>query len=93
MTREEVFERLNEIFRDVFDDKTITVCGDTVSDDIEEWDSLMHIKLIVAIEGEFHFKFNIGEVRKMSNVGEIVDVIMERASNQGRGTGNDTDNQ
>lgn len=93
MTREEVFERVNKIFRDVFDDETITVCGDTVSDDIEEWDSLMHIKLIVAIEGEFRFKFNIGEVRKMRNVGEIVNVIMERASNWGRGTGHDTDNK
>ena len=68
MTREEVFERLNEIFRDVFDDKTITVCGDTVSDDIEEWDSLMHMRLVMEIEDEYNIEIPIDEVPEIKTL-------------------------
>ncbi len=79
MTREEVYESLTEIFRDVFDDDEITLNDETTADDIEEWDSLEHINLVVEIENEFGIKFNMGEVNKMKNVGEMVDLIMERA--------------
>lgn len=78
MTREEVFAGVNEVFRDVFDDESITVEDATTSDDIEDWDSLEHINLIVAIEGKFNMKFNMGEVTTMKNVGEMVDIILER---------------
>ncbi len=78
MTREEVYESLTEIFRDVFDDDEITLNDETTADDIEEWDSLEHINLVVEIENEFSIKFNMGEVNKMKNVGEMVDLIMER---------------
>ena len=77
MTREEVFEKLNRVFSDVFDEE-ITVTDTTTSDDIEDWDSLEHINLIVAVENEFGLKFNIGEVNKMRNVGEMVDIIISR---------------
>ena len=53
MSREEVFEKLNEVFRDVFDDEEITVTDATTADDIEEWDSLEHINLLAAVEQEF----------------------------------------
>ena len=76
MTREEVFERLNEVFRDVFDDETITVGETTTSDDIEDWDSLEHINLISAVEQEFGMKFNMGQVVTMKNVGEMADIVM-----------------
>lgn len=77
MTREEVFERLNTVFRDVFDDDTITVKDETVSDDVDGWDSLEHINLIVAVENEFSFKIPMGKVVTMKNVGEMVDIILE----------------
>ena len=77
MTREEIFEELNEVFSDVFDDEII-VTEATTADDIEDWDSLEHINLIVAVESKFGIKFNIGEVNKMKNVGEMVDIIMNR---------------
>ena len=77
MTREEVYERLNEVFRDVFDDEDITVNDATTADDIEDWDSLEHINLVVAVEKEFGIKFNMGEVNSFKNVGEMVDVILE----------------
>ncbi len=77
MTREEVFDRLNEIFRDVFEDESITVNDDTTADDIDDWDSLEHINLINAIEDEFDMKFNMGQIVSMKNVGEMVDIILE----------------
>lgn len=78
MTRAEVFEKLNEVFQDVFDDEDITVGEGTTSADIEDWDSLEHINLIVAVEQCFGIKFNMGEVSNMKNVGAMADIIMER---------------
>ncbi len=78
MLREEVFKRLNQIFQDVFDDESITVQDATTADDIEDWDSLEHINLVVAIEKEFDIKFNMGDVSKMKNVGEMADLILQR---------------
>lgn len=77
MTREEVYERLNKVFQEVFDDDSLTVNDATTSDDIEDWDSFMHIDLVVAVEGEFSFKMPMGKVVKMKNVGEMVDIILE----------------
>ncbi len=78
MNKEEIFERLNNVFRDVFDDETIEVNENTTADDIEDWDSLEHINLIVAVEQEFGIKFNMGEVTTMKNVGDMVNIIMSR---------------
>ena len=78
MDRDEVYETLNEVFRDVFDDPSITVDDSTTSDDVDGWDSLEHINLIAAIEQEFGVKFNMGQVVSMKNVGEMVDIIMSR---------------
>ena len=78
MTREETFERLNDIFQDEFDDASIHVTDATVANDIEDWDSLEHINLIVAIEKAFGMKFTMGEVTNMKNVGEMVDIILTR---------------
>jgi acyl carrier protein len=77
MTREDVFKRLNTVFRDVFDDDGITVTESTTANDIEEWDSLIHITLISEIEDEFDVRFKMKEVTKMQNVGEMVDKILE----------------
>lgn len=78
MTREDVFERVNQVFRDVFDDDDITVAEETTADDIEDWDSLEHINLVAAIEQEFGMKFTMGQVVSMKNVGEMVDIILEK---------------
>ena len=78
MTRENVYEKLNEIFRDVFDDEDITVNDATTADDIEDWDSLEHINLVVAVEKCFGIKFTMGEVMGMKNVGEMMDIILGR---------------
>ena len=78
MTREQVFETLNEVFQEVFDDTSIEVDENTTSEDIEDWDSLEHINLIASVEQEFGVKFNMGQVNTMKNVGEMVDIIMSQ---------------
>lgn len=77
MEREEIFDRLNVVFRDYFDDEDITVTEATTAADIEDWDSLEHINLIVSIEREFGIKFTMGETTEMKNVGEMVNAISE----------------
>lgn len=78
MSREEIYESLNEVFKDVFDDEDIVVNDATTADDIEDWDSLEYINLIVAIEKKFSIKFNMGEVNNFKNVGEMVDSIITK---------------
>jgi acyl carrier protein len=76
----EIFERLNEVFQDVFDDESIKVNPKTTAKDIEDWDSLEHIRLIAAVEREFGMRFKMGEVSTMKNVGEMADIIAARAT-------------
>ena len=80
MSREHVYEKLNNVFREVFDDEKISLNDSTTSNDIEDWDSLEHINLIVAVEKEFEIKFKMNEVIEMANVGEMVDIILNRIS-------------
>lgn len=77
MDREVVFDKLNKIFRDVFDDENITVSDTTTAEDVVGWDSLMHITLISEVEDEFDIHFEMRDVTKMQNVGEMADKIME----------------
>ena len=78
MTKEEIYNALDEVFQEVFEDDEIHVNEFTTADDIEDWDSLEHINLVVAVENKFGIKFNMNEVTTMKNVGEMVDIILER---------------
>ena len=78
MTREDILARLNEIFQDVLDNDELVVTDALQADDVEEWDSLSHIQLIVAIEKAFGIKFTSREIMKWSCVGEMVDAIITR---------------
>lgn len=80
MNREEVLSSVNEIFIDVFDDEEIVIDDSTTAEDIEDWDSLEQVNLIVAIEKKFDMKFKMDEVYGMKNVGEMLDIILERAA-------------
>ena len=74
----EIYERLNDVFQDVFDDDSLTVSPSTTAADIEDWDSLSHITLIAAVEDEFGMKFSMKEVVEMKNVGEMVTLVAAR---------------
>lgn len=75
MTRTELTEQVNEIFRDVFDDDDIVISDEMTAADIEDWDSLEQINLLVAMERRFKIKFSVGEVEGLKNVGEMIDLI------------------
>lgn len=76
MERQEIFEKLNEVFEDVLDlDETPNLSDDTSANDIEEWDSLSHVQLVVAVEKAFKVKFTSAEIMKWQNVGQMVDSI------------------
>jgi acyl carrier protein len=80
MIRESAFERLTAVFRETFDGGSIVITDATTAADIEEWDSLGHINLIVAIEEAFGMKFTMREVTSMRNVGEMISIIVERGT-------------
>ena len=68
-------EKLEAIFRDVFDDESIILTDEANSSDIPDWDSLAHIQLIAAIEDKFGIKFTLGEAVSAENVGEFIKII------------------
>ena len=70
---------LNEIFCEVFDDEEIVVTDETTAEDIDEWDSLMHVTLIVAAEREFDVTLSAEEIGNLKSVGELIDIIVDRA--------------
>jgi acyl carrier protein len=70
-----ILERIQSIFRDVFDNEALMVGRSTNATDIEEWDSLNNINLVVAIEKEFKVKFALSELVSLKNVGDMVDLI------------------
>lgn len=78
MERKEIYSKLKEIFIDVLDLDEVELTDETSANDIEEWDSLSHIQLIVAIEKTFGIKFTSLEIMKWKNVGEMVSTMEEK---------------
>lgn len=75
MNKDQIIREVQEIFRDVLDNEEIELTNETTADDIEEWDSLTHIQLIVAIEKHFQIRFTSREILSWQNVGEMIDCI------------------
>ena len=78
MSREEVFEKLDQVFQDVFDDESLHVTVETTAADVDGWDSLEHIDLMASVERAFGIRFSMGEITRMKNVGEMADLILEK---------------
>jgi acyl carrier protein len=78
VSREDIQKRLNDVFREVFEDNEIEIHDKMTAADIEEWDSLMHIVLVIAAEKVFGVKLNAAEVGKLKNVGEMIDAFISR---------------
>lgn len=72
------FEELNNVFCRVFDDEDINITRETTSNDIEGWDSLSHVNLVVSVEKHFKIKFRSSEILKWKNVGQMHDSIEEK---------------
>jgi acyl carrier protein len=73
-----ISEQLTNVFREVFDDNTITLNNQTTADQIEGWDSMSHINLIIAIEIAFGIEFTNEEIRSFNNVGEMQQCINKK---------------
>jgi acyl carrier protein len=82
----DVLSRLNQVFQDVFDDDELTITTKTTAQDVEGWDSLMHVTLLVNVEKAFGVRFTSSEVAALKNVGELVDLIARRAGAGGGGS-------
>ena len=71
----EIMNELQAIFRDVFDDEKLILTPETNAENIDDWDSLSHIRLVVAVEKKFAVKFTYEELQGMKNVGEMCELV------------------
>lgn len=78
MEKKEVLAKVNEVFIDVLDNEYIVLSYETTANDVEDWDSLNHIQLVVAIEKAFKIRFTSQEIQSWNNVGEMLDCIMKK---------------
>jgi len=78
MSEADVLNKLNEIFRDLFDLPDLQLNEAMSADDIDEWDSVNHVMLVVEIERQFKVKFHTAEVEEMKNVGDLVKLIVAK---------------
>ena len=76
MERELIFSNVKEIFWELFDDRTLEIDDSTNAADIEEWDSLNHIGLVLSIEKRFNIRFRTGEVQALRDVGGLIDLLV-----------------
>jgi len=79
MDEPQIYARLTEIFQDVFDEDSIVIAPDLSAKNVDGWDSLTHIRLILTIERAFKIKFSTSEIGTMENVGDLVKLIKTRA--------------
>lgn len=80
MTQQEIYPRLTQIMRDVFDDDDLVATPELTAHDVKEWDSVNHVTLVVAVEEAFKIKFKSAELEKMKNVGQLVEQIEKKTS-------------
>ncbi|MBC7952325.1 MAG: acyl carrier protein [Rhodospirillaceae bacterium] len=77
---DEIRARLNAVFQDVFDDSSIQIHDELTADDLDDWDSVSHISLVLAVEQAFNVRLNASEIGNLANVGEMVALLVERGS-------------
>ena len=78
MTKQEILKIVNEIFVDVLDNPNVVIDFNTTANDVEDWDSLNHIQLVVAIEKRFNVRFKSNEIRNWENVNEMIESILAK---------------
>jgi acyl carrier protein len=82
MENSEVYSRLNELFRNVFDNDDMVVSPELTAADVDGWDSLRHVRLMLTIERAFGIKFSAYEVNKLRNVGQLAKLIEAKVGAQ-----------
>ncbi len=82
MTVEDILNKMTSIFHDVFDNDDIAVTPSLTADDVPEWDSLTHVRLILAVQKAFNVKFSAAQIASLKNVGDLMDLIRAKAPAQ-----------
>ena len=75
MDRKSIFDKIQDIFREIFADENLKISDKMTANDIESWDSIMHINLMEAIQDEFHILFDFDEIAEMMEVNDIIDAV------------------
>ena len=78
MSNAEIIADLTKIMEKIFDVSDLKISMDTVATDVEDWDSLNHIQMVVAVEKHFKIKFSAAQIQNWKNVGEIIDSISSK---------------
>ena len=78
MEHNEILKQITPIFIDVIDNENMILTNDTTANDVDGWDSLTHIQLVVAIEKHFKIRFTSKEIQSWKNIGELVDSIINK---------------
>lgn len=78
MQREEILKQLNDVFVDILDNNAIVIHETTTANDVEEWDSLTHIQLVVSIEKHFKIRFTSKEIQSWKDIGELISCIASK---------------
>jgi acyl carrier protein len=77
-----IIDRLQPVFRDVFDDESLVLSSEMTAKDVDGWDSLTHVQLIVAVESEFDIEFQTAEISELKNVGDFINLIQKKLKNK-----------
>ena len=83
MTDPEIYDALNAVFRQVLEDDTIELTPQTTADDVEGWDSMNHIFIVVELEKRFGVKFQAAEMEELKNVGELAGLVKQKLAKRG----------
>lgn len=78
MTEPELYDALNQVFRQVLEDDTLVLTPETTADNVDGWDSMNHIFIVVELEKRFGVKFQAAEMEELKNVGELVALVREK---------------
>lgn len=80
MEKSDALKKVNDVFIDILDNEDVVLAYETTANDVEDWDSLNHIQLVVAIEKAFKIRFSSQEIQSWKNVGEMLDCIVSKAA-------------
>lgn len=78
MNREEILNTIKAVFADTLDEENVQLTESSTADDVEGWDSLTHVQLVVAVEKKFKIRFSSKEIQSWKNVGELIDSIVSK---------------
>lgn len=80
MNREQIAAKFTEMLRELAENDDIVLTDETTADDVDEWDSLLHVNLIIAMEAEFSIRFETDEINAPENVGQVYDLIERKVA-------------